>query len=311
MTMKYHISGLVPAVFTPMNSDGSLNVDFIPPVTNRLITQGIGGVYVCGSTGEGPSLTKEERTIVTEAYIEAVAGRVPVIVQVGHNSLRSAGELAAHAQKAGADAISAVPPSYFRPNSLDVLIDSLAEITSQASELPFYYYNIPSLSRVNFDIVRMLELSEERLPSLVGIKYSALTLYEFQACLAVDSGRYNMLFGSDEMLLSGLATGAHGAVGSTYNFAAPVYNQVIDAFQRGDIDSAREWQSRAVQMVLLINQYGGNPAIKAMMKLIDLDCGPVRLPQKMLTEVEIDGLRRDMEGIGFFEWAYPSSEVLR
>ena len=305
MNSDFHITGLVPAVFTPMHQDGNLNLALIKPLVDRLIGQQIGGVYVCGSTGEGPSLTKEERMVVTEAYIEAVNGRVPVIVQVGHNSLRSAGEMAAHAQKNGADAISAVPPSYFRPGSMDILLASLAEITAHAPELPFYYYNIPDLSGVNFNIVEMLELSVERLPTLVGVKYSAMSLYEFQACLAVDGGRYNMLFGSDEMLLAGLATGAHGAVGSTYNFAAPVYNRVIDAFQQGDIVAAREWQAKAVQMVFVILKHGGNPAIKAMMKLIDLDCGPVRLPQKTLAASEINGLRRDMEDIGFFEWLEP------
>jgi N-acetylneuraminate lyase len=309
MDNNFHITGLVPAVFTPMHQDGNLNLSVIKPHIDKLIGQQIGGVYVCGSTGEGPSLTKEERMVVTEAYVEAVAGRVPVIVQVGHNSLRSAGEMAAHAQANGADAISAVPPSYFRPGSMDILLASLAEITTHAPELPFYYYNIPGLSGVNFDIVRMLELSTERLPTLVGVKYSAMTLHEFQACLAVDDGRFNMLFGSDEMLLAGLVTGAHGAVGSTYNFAAPLYNRVISAFQRGDIAAAREWQARAVQMIVLIEKYGGNPAIKAMMKLVDLDCGPVRLPQKTLTASEINGLRRDMEDIGFYEWVYPVAEM--
>lgn len=309
MNNKFHITGLVPAVFTPLHENGELNLALIQPYVDHLIEQQIGGLYVCGSTGEGPSLAKEERMAVTEAFIEAAAGRVPVVVQVGHNSLKSAGEMAAHAQAHGADALSAVPPSYFRPASLDILMESLAEITQCAPELPFYYYNIPSLSGVNLNIVKLLELSAERLPTLVGIKYSAITLHEFQACLAVDNGRFNMLFGSDEMLLSGLVTGAHGAVGSTFNFAAPIYNRVIDAFERGDIAAAQDWQAKAVQMVMLILEYGGNPAIKAMMNLIGLDCGPVRLPQKTLTVDEIKGLQRAMQAIGFFEWIKPVSAV--
>lgn len=302
MGLRDHISGLVPAVFTPLHKDGSLNLDFIETVTNHLIAQKIGGIYVCGSTGEGPSLTKEERMVVTEAYIEAVNGRLPVIVQVGHNSLRSAGELAAHAQAVGADAISAVSPSYFRPQSVDELIKSLSEITFQAPELPFYYYYIPGYTGATFDIVRLLELSGERLPTLIGVKYTALTLHEFQACLGVENGRYNMLFGSDEMLLSGLAVGAHGAVGSTFNFASPIYHHVMDAFRRRDIEEAQAWQVKAVQMVRLLMRYGGNPAIKAMMQLIDLDCGPMRQPQQTLTAKEIERLRRDLEQLGFFEW---------
>ena len=302
MGMSYHISGLVPAVFTPMHDDGSLNLDYIQTVTDRLIAQNIGGVYVCGSTGEGPSLTKEERMMVTEAYIEAVNGRIPVIVQVGHNSLRSAGELAAHAQQVGADAISAVSPSYFRPQSVDDLINCLDEITCHAPNLPFYYYYIPGYIGTTFDIVRLLEMSQARLPTLVGIKYTALTIHEFHACLGVEHGRYNMLFGADEMLLSGLVVGAHGAVGSTYNFAAPIYNHIIDAFEHGNIEEARAWQAKSVEMVRVLMRYGGNPAIKAMMKLIGLDCGPTRQPQRTLSPAKVAAIRQDLDQLGFFDW---------
>ena len=128
MNMHYHITGIVPAVFTPMQPDGSLNLDLVRPMTDQLIDQGVGGLYVCGSTGEGPSLTREERMAVAEAYIAAAEGRVPVIVQVGHNSIQEAQALAAHAQAAGANAISAVPPSYFKPSSLQNLVDILSDI---------------------------------------------------------------------------------------------------------------------------------------------------------------------------------------
>ena len=303
MTVKFHINGLIPAVFTPMHSDGSLNLDLIKPITDYLIENGVAGLYVCGSTGEGPSLMREERLAVTESYIQAAAGRVPIIVQVGHNSIHEAKLLAAHAQKHGADAISAVPPSYFKPTSLENLVCILAEMMNAAPDLPFYYYHIPRLSSVHIDVVKLLEMAVERLPNLAGVKYSTFTVYEMQACLEVDNGRYNMLFGSDEMLFSGLVAGAHGAVGSTYNFAMPLYNRVVAAFKGSNINEAQRNQALAAKMIrqiLLVKD--GNSTLKSMMKYIGFDCGPVRLPQESLTPDEEKQLHTLLKEIGFFDW---------
>jgi N-acetylneuraminate lyase len=300
------ITGLVPAVYTPMNEDGSINFEMIKPIVEYLLQDGVNAIYVCGSTGEGPSLSTNERIDVTEAYIEAVADRIPTIIQVGHNSLRQAFRLAKHAQDAGATAISAVPPTYFKIDSLESLLNCLVEITSGAPDLPFYYYHIPRLTAVEIDAVEFLRQGALCLPSLHGIKYSNFALWEFQACVNLDDGRFNMLFGSDEMLLSGLVAGAHGAVGSTYNFAAPLYNKIIKAFNVGDIKEANRLQGLSVKMIQPINKYGSPtsnaPSNKAMMKMIGLDCGPIRLPQISLTPEKYDLLKAEIETIGFFEW---------
>ncbi len=305
--MDFRVSGLIPAVFTPMRPDGDVDLKQILAVTDQLISEGVGGLYVCGSTGEGPSLTREERMAVAEAYVRAAAGRVPVLVQVGHNSIREAQLLAEHAQTIGADAISAVPPSYFSVASLDNLLDILAELLTAAPDLPFYYYNIPHLTHAHIDVVKLLEESAERLPSLVGVKYSAPTVYELQACAGVAGGRYNLLFGSDEMLLSGLVAGAHGAVGSTYNFAMPLYRRIIAAFAVDNIAEAQRCQALSAQMVRHVVRFG-NPGLKTMMKLIGIDCGPARLPQTSLLPGQEAMLRQTMEQIGFFDWGRGSVE---
>ena len=271
------LTGLIAAVFTPMNEDGSVDLAAVPALADYVIDTGNTALYVCGSTGEGPSLSSAERQAVAEAYVSAAAGRVPVLVQVGHNSLREGAALAAHAAEIGADAISAAPPSYFKVGSIPQLISCLQELTAGAPDLPFYYYHIPRLSSANLDMEAFLEAASGALPSLVGIKYSAFDLDGFQRCVAFGNGRYDILFGADEMLLSGLAAGARGAVGSTYNFAAPLYNQVIAAYDAGDLASAQAAQLRAAQMVKIILAHGGQPAIKAAMNilgaaLVPLDC---------------------------------------
>lgn len=300
------ITGLVPAVFSPMHADGSLHLEMVPRLVEHLIEHNAAGLYVCGSTGEGPSLASAERRAVAEAYVQAAAGRLPVIVQVGHDSLSEARQLAAHAQAIGADAISAIPPLYFRIDSLGTLLDCLETITAGAPELPFYYYHIPRLTAARIDVVRFLQLGARRLPNLAGVKYSDFAIFELQACASLESGRFNMLFGSDEMLLAGLVGGAQGAVGTTYNFAAPLYNQIVAAYHRGELGEAQRLQGLSVRMLEAINRCAtaatNLPAMKAMMKLIDLDCGPLRLPLVNPTAEQSQALRDEMQAIGFFEW---------
>ena len=299
------ITGLVAAVFTPLKNDSSLNLDLVPRIVEHLLNSGIGGLYVCGSTGEGPLLTLEERREVAEAYIAAVDGRVPVIVQVGQESTREAAALARHAASIGANAISAVPPVYFKPGTVDILVDTMKEIAGAAPNLPFYYYHIPALSAVALDMERFLELAKDAIPNLAGIKFSSPRLDELQACRHFDSGRFEILFGVDEMLLSGLASGAKGAVGSTYNFLAPLYNEIIRCYNEKKTEEAEALQAQVVALVRVMIAHRGLPAIKTCMKLIGLDCGPTRLPLLTLDDQETATLKEELERLGFFDWATP------
>ena len=133
MTKHLWLTGLNPAAFTPLKADGSLNLDAVPALVEHLLRDGVSGLYVCGSTGEGVSLTREERMAVAEAYTAAAARRIPVVVQVGHNSLREARLLAEHAQKIGADAVSATPPMYFKPANTEAVVACLTEVAAGAN----------------------------------------------------------------------------------------------------------------------------------------------------------------------------------
>jgi N-acetylneuraminate lyase len=307
MNQPFWITGIVPAVFTPLHPDGSLNLSQVVPIVERLVSQHASALYVCGATGEGVSLTREERMAVAESYIQAAAGRLPVIVQVGHDSLREACLLAAHAQSAGANAISAILPGFFKVDRLELLLDCLGEICTAAPGLPFYYYHIPRLTAARFDVVELLSQGGAKLPALRGVKYSDFTVFELQACVELENGRFNILFGSDEMLLSGLAGGAQGAVGTTYSFALPLYQRIFSAFKLGQIGQAQRLQGLSVQMLRILNGYAtastNLPAMKSIMKLVGLDCGPLRLPLPSLTGLQEQELAEALNAIGFFEWS--------
>jgi N-acetylneuraminate lyase len=302
MADKFWMTGLVPATFTPMHADGSLNLAQTVPMVERLLGHAVRALFVCGTTGESASLTTAERKATLEAFIAASAGRIPVVAHVGHTALADARELAAHAQRSGAAAVAAMPPYFFKPATVDALVACMADIAAAAPALPFYYYHIPGMSGVSLDMGAFLRRAADRIPTLAGIKYTAPTLYEFQTCAALDGGRFNMVFGVDEMLLGGLAAGAQGAVGSTYNLAAPLYHEVIARFAAGKHAEAQRLQWLSARMVQAVCKHRPLPALKSMMALAGVDCGPVRLPLVAMAADEIEALKRELAEIGFLEW---------
>lgn len=300
--MTEKLRGLIAATYTPMHSDGSLNLAAVKPLTERLLADGVSGLYVCGSTGEGLSLEVAERRQVLEAYLAAAAGRVPVIVQVGHDSIAESRRLAEHAGQVGAAAISAMPPSYFPMADLSTLIDSMQPIAAAASHLPFYYYHIPVLAGADFDMPTFLERATSRISNLVGIKFTSYRLDQYQACLQLEGGRFDIAYGHDEMLLPALAVGARAAVGSTYNIAAPLYLRLMEAFHAGEWDVARQAQSHAVGLIRTLAKYPFHSAVKSVLAHLGTPVGPTRLPLAPLNDDQHQQLLADLREVGFFEW---------
>jgi N-acetylneuraminate lyase len=293
------LAGLIAATFTPMTRDGEVTCGPIADMVNRLIADGVTGLYVCGSTGEGPSLTTEERMRVAGAFVEAACGRIPVVVQVGHNAVAEACRLAQHAESIGAAGVSAVPPSYYGFASVGTLVATIAAIAEAASRTPFYYYHIPQLSGVAFDAADIMEAASEKIPTLAGIKFSHTQIDMLIRCRAMQDGRFSTLFGVDEMLLSAWAAGCDGAVGSTYNFMAARYLKMLAAFDAGRIDEARALQRKATAVTRRIVAKFGVSGLKAAMAMLGPDCGPTRLPLPQMSEADIEQLHRDLLLAGF------------
>ncbi|MDQ1316646.1 MAG: Dihydrodipicolinate synthetase [Candidatus Poribacteria bacterium] len=300
--MQKHLTGLIAATFTPMHEDGSININVIDKQAESLIANGVSGAFICGTNGESMSLTIEERMAIAERWVDVAGKNLSIIVHVGHNCLSDCKEMALHAQKIGAKAVAAVAPSFFKPASVNDLVDFCAEIAVSAPALPFYYYHIPSVSGVNLPMIEFLERAKERIPNLAGIKFSYENLMDFSQCLNLDNERFDMLFGKDEVLLSAMILGAKGAVGSTYNFSAPLYHLVMTAYQAGDIETAKAEQWNAVKMVAVLIKYGGISTGKAIMKMIGIDCGPVRLPLRNLSREQYDKAYAELSDIGFFSY---------
>lgn len=295
------INGLIAATFAAYNEDGTINVEIIPAIVDKMIADGLSGVFICGTNGEGPNLTIKERMAIAEAYVKAADKRIFVLVHVGHSSIAECRKLAAHAEQIGADAISSVAAFYFKPTSVRNLVKCMGHIASAAPNTPFYYYHIPTLTGVAMDMVAFLEEAEQVIPNLAGVKYTASTLHEYQACLNYKDGKFDILFGYDEMLLPALSVGAKGAIGSTYTFAASLYLQVMKLYNEGLSEAAAAAQLHAVNMVRCLVQYPPIPAQRAIMKMEGLDLGVCRLPLEPLSEEQSAQFKGHLEAIGFFQ----------
>ena len=299
--MPVQPAGLIAAPPTPMHEDGSLAAETIPRQAEFLRHNGLSGAFVCGSTGESLSLTVDERSTVAQTWLHHRQPGLAVIVHVGHESVCDARRLAQHAAGAGADAIAAMAPCFFTPE-LEELVAFCAAIAEAAPETPFYYYHIPSRTGLDAHIPAFLEAASPHIPTLAGVKFTHENLAAFGDAVALQNERFNLLFGRDEMLLAGLALGARGAVGTTYNFAAPLYLSLMDAFARGDLDTARTRQTQARTMIAAVRKYGGLAAFKKVMALVGLDCGPCRLPLRPFENSRTEALREELETIGFFDY---------
>ena len=296
------IKGLIDAPFTPFHEDGSLNLAPIPEYAALLARNGLKGVFINGSSGEGYMLTEEERMQLAEAWMAAVPEDFKVIVHVGSTSVMSSRRLAEHAQKIGAWGIGAMATPFPKIGSIEQLCRYCEEIASAAPNLPFYYYHIPAFNGAFLSMYDFLKAVDGRIPNFAGIKYTFESLYEYNRCRRYQHGKFDMLHGQDETILPCLAMGgAQGGIGGTTNYNGRCLTGILEAWEKGDLEKARQLQDFAQDVIDVICNFRGNiVGGKRIMKLIGLDLGPNRVPFMSVTEEEELELRRQLEAIDFF-----------
>ncbi|HEC42978.1 MAG TPA: N-acetylneuraminate lyase [Bacteroides sp.] len=297
------IKGFISAPFTPMHEDGSVNLPKIKEFADFYVRNGVDGAFICGTSGEGFLLSLDERKKVAEKWVESSPPDFKPIIHVGGPGVNDCKLLAKHASEIGAYGIGTIAPVFFKPARVKELVDYCAALASAAPELPFYFYHMPGYTGVALSMVEFLEQSYDRIPNLAGIKYTHENLYEFNQCMLVRDGHYDMLHGQDETLLAGLALGATGGVGGTYNHMMGTYIELKAAFDAGDFKTAQNLQARSQAFINVLVRYRGNVVGgKRIMKFLGLDLGPNRIPIQNITHEEETQLKADLEEIGFFEY---------
>ena len=297
------IKGLIDAPFTPMLANGDINPEPIPKYAKMLAANGLQGVFINGSSGEGYMLTTEERKQLAEAWMATAPAGFKVIVHVGSCCLRESAALAEHAAAIGAWGIGAMAPPFPKIGRIEELVKYCEAIAGAAPALPFYYYHIPAFNGVFLPMIELLKAVDGRIPNFAGIKYTFESLYEYNQCRLYKNGRYDMLHGQDETILPSLAQGgAEGGIGGTTNYNGRELTGIIEAWKRGDLETAREKQNFSQAVINVICNYRGNiVGGKRIMKLIGLDLGPNRVPFRNMTDEEEQSMKAELEAIGFFE----------
>ena len=297
------IRGLIDAPFTPFYPNGEVNTEPIEAYAAMLAKNGLQGVFINGSSGEGYMLTDKERIQLAEKWIAGAPAGFKVIVHVGSTCVKSSRKLAEHAQAIGAWGTGAMATPFPRIGRVEELVKYCEEIAIGAPKLPFYYYHIPAFNQAFLPMVDFLRTVDGRIPNFAGIKYTYESLYEYNQCRLYANGKFDMLHGQDETILPCLAMGgAQGGIGGTTNYNGRELVGIIEAWQAGDLETARDRQNFSQEVINVICNYRGNiVGGKRIMKLIGLDLGQNRTPFRNMTDQEEQAMKKELEAIRFFE----------
>jgi len=301
--MYKKIKGFVAASLTGFNQDGTVNLDIIPRYAAMLHSSGIAGVFVNGTTGEGYSLTLDERLALAKCWVDSAPEGLIVLIHVGYTDKDESRALAIHAAEIGADGIGQICPINLQPKSVKELVDYVSSTASSSPELPYYYYHMPSINNVSFPMIDFLILADETIPNLAGIKYTHDDILDYKLCREFMDGKYDILFGRDEFLMEGLKAGAQGAVGSTYNIMVSLYHELLKAFCNGDLETAQNLQNISAEACKLIYNTGSfGFGLKTIMRKIGLDFGGMRTLQVNLSENKVNKLDASLQKSGMYKF---------
>ncbi len=303
--MKTHAVEILNAVFTPMHKDGSIDYSRIPHLFEHCIHTGAKGIFLNGTTGECMSLSLDERLKLVETWIACRKGMnrpdFKIFVHIGSCNLYETAHMAKHAQAQGVDGIAMVATFYFRPKSLEDLIDQCAFVAAAAPDTAFYYYNIPSLTGVDFPLIDFLEIATKRIPNFAGLKNSFTDIVDYQHCIHYAKEDYSLYWGTDEAFMMLYTAGNRHYVGSTYNYMSDIYRKMLDAHHAGDIENVIRLEGEADAIYKIILGYNGIGAGKEIMSLIGVDCGPVRKPLKTFDTSDRESLLKKLKDTTFFQ----------
>jgi N-acetylneuraminate lyase len=276
------LSGILPAIVTPFDDSDRFHSTSFENLSARLYESGVDGLYVCGNTGEGMQQPSWQRKLVAEAAVRCSPKGKLVIVHVGAATLEETIDLASHATRAGAQAVSSLPP----PGALtSAEVLGFYRRLAQASPAPLIVYHFPAASPVSLSSEEVHELCA--LENVAGIKFTDKDLFLLWQLAQAGVPVFN---GFDEVLAAGLLMGASGGIGSIYNLAPKSFVSLYAASRAGRWDEARRLQTGINELISAILRYPVRPAVKALLGLTGIACGPCLPPGRTLAAAERDDL---------------------
>ena len=273
--------GVIPAVLSVFGPDEEPDEQGTRDLIRFLMSFGIGGLYLTGSTGEAFLMNAEERKRQVEIVLDEVGGRLPVVVHVGAMSTRASIELARHAERAGAAGISSVPPFYFKYTE-DQICGYYRDIAESVG-LPMVVYNIPLAGMLTERMIERLA----SIPHVEGVKYTGTAIYEITQIRAGCGREFRIFGGCDELGSSNIALGVDGVIGSFYNVIPDLYLRIWETVKRSDIPAAAELQRKALRIISAgVNSGSMMACLKLWLRAAGVPAGYARRPFDNFTEEE-------------------------
>ncbi|MBX3445077.1 MAG: dihydrodipicolinate synthase family protein [Planctomyces sp.] len=281
----FPLKGIIPPIVTPLEDDDALDHGALERILNRCLDAGVHGVFILGTTGEGPALSQRLRREVVEAATRIVNRRAPVLVGVTDTSLADSLALAAVAAGSGADAVVTAGPCYFPASQSELL--RYMEQFARASALPTFVYNMPSHTKVSFEAATVRRLAQ--IPGIVGVKDSSAQMLFFQQLLAITEERpdFTVLMGPEELLAESVLLGGHGGVCGGANLIPELYVALYEAAVTGDLRQVMKLQQRVQRLSSRLYTVGDAPSaylagLKAALACLGLGNGRLAPPTQSL-----------------------------
>ena len=283
-----NLGSIVTAMITPFDERGELDTSEAARIARWLVDRGNDGLVVAGSTGEGQTLSREERNALISAVKDAVAGRACVIANAGSNDTRESVASVEEAARAGADAILAVVPYYNKPTQRGMFAHFSA--IADAVPLPIVVYNIPSRTGANMLPATLLELAEKH-ANIRGVKESSADLMQIGTILAQRAPGFAVFSGDDYLFLPCLAIGADGVVGVASHLCSPQYRSILDAYRSGKVEEAARMHLSLLPLMQALFATTNPIAVKWVMRELGFKTGECRLPLDTIPGALADRLR--------------------
>ena len=269
--------GVWPAMLTPVTEAGEQNLEILDKLVNTLIDEGLDGLYLLGSTGQGPTFSLEARKMIAERALRTARERIPIIVHVGCVATQDSVELARHAAQCGADGISAVPPIYYMTNADGVFAHYRA--IGSATDLPFFPYHHTMFGEATLADPSYTDRLME-IPHIAGMKITVRDLFIFSLINERTGGKLQLFSGADELICHAAVSGSCGAIGTFYNLWGPACQRARQAMVDGEFEKARSFMAvfhGTLDRIL----NSGSPVgfVRAAMRLkYGVEIGPGRTP---------------------------------
>lgn len=272
--------GIFPALVTPYKDNDEIHEESLRNIVRINMEKGVTGFYVNGSTAETFMLSSEEKKELIRIVAEESKGQSTLIYHVGNIGTAEAIELAKYGEKIGVDAISAIPPFYYK-FSFEEIKEHYRNIIESVN-VPMVLYNFPAFSGVQISVADFRQLLQDE--RIIGVKHTSMNLYDLER---LQIGNQKVLFnGHDEVFLAGLSMGAHGAIGSTYNLMAEKFIEIYRLFKQNHLEEAFHLQREANNVIEALIKVGVNQGIKYGLERSGIECNGCRKPFKELKEDE-------------------------